>query len=69
MRTGQPIVAYWLKGEWYSADDVQKARVSDRAAFWDAHPYTLSALRNRRDYGRDVPEWIKLDELESSDST
>jgi hypothetical protein len=67
MRTGQPIVAYWLKGEWYSAADVQKARISDRGAFGEANPYTLSALRNRRDYDRDVPEWINLDEQNRRD--
>ncbi len=28
----------------------------------EALPYTIMALRRRREYGRDVPEWIELDE-------
>lgn len=55
------IVAYLQKGEWFPAETVEKKRVSDKGAFQDAHPYTVAALRNRREHGRDVPEWIDLE--------
>lgn len=56
------IVAYLQKGEWFPAEMVEKKRVSDKGAFQDAHPYTVAALRRRRDFGGDVPEWIDFDE-------
>lgn len=70
MAEAQEIVAYWVKGEWYPADEIQMKRdqahkrsdTSLDAYFPDANPYTLSALRRRREYGRDVPEWVNLDE-------
>lgn len=62
MAEGQKIVAYLFKGEWYKAEAVQMKRHADRGAFVDALPYTLVALRRRREYGRDVPEWVNLDE-------
>jgi hypothetical protein len=58
----QTIVAYRFKGEWYRADKVQADRQKDQGTFVDALPYSLVSLRRRREYGRDVPEWIKLDE-------
>jgi hypothetical protein len=57
MMSETTIVAYWYKGEWYPAAEVQ----ADRNKFVDANPYTVAALRNRREYGRDVPDWIELD--------
>lgn len=57
----QAIVAYLHQGVWVDPAQVQKSRVSDKGAYMDAHPYTLAALRRRREYGRDVPEWIGLD--------
>lgn len=62
MTKAPEIVAYLYKGEWYRADDVRTKRHGDRGAFVDALPYTLAALRRRREYGRAVPEWVKLDE-------
>lgn len=56
------IVAYRFKGEWYTAEKVQAERKKEQGAFVDALPYTIMALRRRRDYGRDVPEWVDLDE-------
>lgn len=64
MSEKRPIVAYLYKGEWHTAAQVDKARISDKGAYQDAHPYTVAALRNRREYGNDVPEWIDLDEQE-----
>lgn len=61
MSEKRPIVAYLFKGAWYTAKDVDKARVSDKGAYMDAAPHTVASLRNRREYGRDVPEWIDLD--------
>lgn len=58
----QGIVAYLHQGQWFDTAQVQKSRVSDKGAYMDAHPYTIAALRRRREYGRDVPEWINLDE-------
>jgi hypothetical protein len=55
------IVAYLSKGKWYKAAEVQTKRHADRGAFTDAFPYTIASLRNRQEYGRDVPEWINLD--------
>jgi hypothetical protein len=49
----RPIVAYLQK------------RALDKSAFVDAHPYTIAALRNRREYGRDVPKWVDLVEHEA----
>lgn len=62
MTEPRAIVAYLQKGVWYKAEDVQAKRAIDRGAFIDAHPYTIQALRNRREFGRDVPEWVNLDE-------
>jgi hypothetical protein len=62
MTVAQTIVAYRFKGEWYTADKVQAERKKDQGTFVDALPYTIAALRRRREYGRDVPEWVKLDE-------
>lgn len=62
MTESQKIVAYLLRGIWYSAKEVETKRVSDKGAFQDAHPYTIAALRRRKKYGGDVPEWIELDE-------
>jgi hypothetical protein len=56
------IVAYLLRGIWYSAKEVETKRVGDKGAFQDAHPYTVAMLRRRKKYGGDVPEWIDLDE-------
>lgn len=56
------IVVYLVKGEWIPAETVEKKRNSDKGAYMDAHPYTVAALRRRREYGNDVPEWIDLDE-------
>lgn len=61
----EKIVAYLQKGEWFKAEDVHQKRAYDKAAFVDANPYTLSALRRRREYGRDVPDWIDLDESQN----
>lgn len=61
----QTIVAYRFKGEWYTADKVRTERKKDQGAFVDALPYTLAALRRRQEYGRDVPEWIELDQNET----
>ena len=55
------IVAYLLKGIWYSAKEVETKRVGDKGAFQDAHPYTAAMLSRRKKYGGDVPEWIDLD--------
>lgn len=66
MTEAQAIVAYWYKDEWYTAEEVERKRHADRGAFVDALPYTLAALRRRREYGRDVPEWVNLDEQESN---
>jgi hypothetical protein len=54
--------AYLQKGIWYTAAQVDKARVSDKGAFQDAHPYTIAALKRRREYGNDVPTWFDLNE-------
>ncbi len=62
MTEAQAIVAYLHKGEWFTAEEVQAKRRRDQGAFVEANPYTLDALRRRREYGRDVPEWVKLDE-------
>lgn len=67
MTEPRQIVAYLQKGVWYKVDEVQTKRHADRGAFMDAMPYTIAALRNRREYGRDVPSWIDLDT--SSEST
>ena len=39
---------------------VEKVLMSDKGAFQDAHPYTVAALKRRREYGNDVPTWIDL---------
>jgi len=62
MTEPRKIVAYLQKGEWFTADEVQRKRAIDKGAFADANPYTIVALINRRESGRDVPEWIDLDE-------
>lgn len=70
MAEAQAIVAYRHKGEWISAADTQSKREeatlrrdpSVEAYLPDANPYTVAALRRRREYGRDVPEWVNLDE-------
>lgn len=67
------IVVYRYKGEWYPADQVRAEREvarcqnnpNDDAYFPDANLYTMAALRRRREYGRDVPEWVELDEGET----
>jgi hypothetical protein len=58
----EQIIAYLHRGEWHKAAEVQRKRASDKSAFDGAYPYTLSALRRRREYGRDVPGWVNLDE-------
>lgn len=60
------IVAYLEKGVWYKPDEVYAKRNPDRHSgkqpeLVDANPYTIRALRNRREAGRDVPEWVDLD--------
>jgi hypothetical protein len=62
MSENRRIIAYLYKNEWYTAEQVEKARVSDKGAYMDAHPYSVASLRNRREYGRDVPTWIDIDE-------
>lgn len=62
----EKIVAYLQRGEWFKAAEVQKKRAADKGAFTDAHPYTISALRNRRASGRDVPDWIDLDKADET---
>ena len=61
MTKAREIVAYLYKDEWYKAAEVQQKRAIDGGAFRDALPYTVVALRHRRDYGRDVPSWVDLD--------
>lgn len=62
MSESPEIVAYLYKGEWYPVAEVRTKRHADRGAFVDALPYTLAALRRRREYGRDVPEWVELEQ-------
>ena len=62
MTEPREIVAYLQKGEWFKADEVQRKRAIDKGAFVDANPYTIVALINGHESGRDVPEWINLDE-------
>ena len=57
----EKIIAYLHRGEWHKAAHVEKKRDLDKGAFDGALPYTLSALRRRREYGRDVPAWVDLD--------
>jgi len=61
------IVAYLLRGIWYSAKEVDQKRISDKGAFQDAHPYTVAVLRRRQEYGKDTLEWIDLEKQEQRD--
>lgn len=56
------IVAYLEKGVWYTPEEVRVERAARSPKLIDANPYTIAMLHRRREYGRDVPEWINLDE-------
>lgn len=61
------IVAYLEKSVWYKPDEVYSKRNPDKHSgkqpeLMDANPYTITALRRRREYGRDVPKWVDLNE-------
>jgi hypothetical protein len=64
MSQPQSIIAYLHKGEWLLPAEVETKRHADKGAYVDALPYTVSALRNRRDNGKDTPFWIDLDKIE-----
>lgn len=55
------IVAYLENSIWYTPDEVRSERAARSPKLIDANPYTLAMLHRRREYGRDVPEWIRLD--------
>jgi hypothetical protein len=62
MSETQEIVAYLSNRQWYRATDVLASRDIDSWLFQDAQPFTLADLRKRRNGGKDVPNWIDLDE-------
>lgn len=56
------IVAYIEKGVWHTFEEVQEKRAQRSPELVDALPYTVKMLRRRQEFGRDVPDWIDLNE-------
>lgn len=62
MTESSEIVAYLWLGAWYTPEEVHSKRAARAPELTDANPYTFTMLHRRREYGRDVPDWINLDE-------
>ncbi len=67
------IVAYYLRGHWYTPAEVYAMRHSRerQGDGWAANPYTVTGLLNRAERGGDVPEgfleWVSEGEASDDD--